>query len=277
MFNEKRIDEIRKRIQTSTILETHEKSDWLNLLELMNDKQLSELEEILGATSAVGSNQPISNFGSEVVSKTEPISKMPPLSHIANIPTDVTMTHSVPVAKTYGKQAPVPQQPIAIPQTPKPIHPPTPAQQPKKPFSPIHSSFNPSPVTPPGQINTTPPLTHPSKPITPAQPIPTSKPIVALKTFSINDPSELQTLSPTTLRQYNLQTLADTIRDIIQERGYFSILQIIESSQLYKSYLETGKAMLGAPNQKNNPELTLSQAELEFVTDLLIHIRFNSW
>lgn len=122
MFNEKRIQDIRKKIQASTLLDDHEKADWLNLLSLMNDKQLGELEEILAAEKSVTPSMPVS-APSATTSTPQPQQKLPPLSHIANVPTDVNMPQPTPLSSV-----PKPTKPITI-ATPKP-------QQPAKPITP---------------------------------------------------------------------------------------------------------------------------------------------
>lgn len=279
MFNEKRIDEIRKKIQISTILSDHEKSDWLNLLELMNDKQLGELEEILGVMPTASQTTSHQGVAPGIVQPpTTPTTsiRMPPLSHIANIPTDVTMTHSVPQPlqqrsqpeslsqspKVIKKQMPMSTPPVN-PETDQPTpHQPTPHQP--IPHQPI--PHQPAPHQPTR-------VAQPSKPSSPAQ---TSS--AQLKKLTIGDFSEIQAFDVSTLRQFELQSIVDAMRSAIEVNGYFQILQQFEASPLYRSYIETGKFMLGHGTAKvADPETTLTQMELEFITDLLRHMRFNTW
>ena len=223
MFNEQRLQTIRGKIQTSTLLSDHEKSDWLNLLELMNDKQLGELEEILAA------EQPTISPAPPVVPN------LPPLSHIANIPTDVTMKHSVPPTKSVRP----PQQPF-------------PSTKPQVPLTPQAQVQPPAPVKPTVPVKPKPPLLL--------------EDVELIGKFTID-----------TIRNYDLQTIVNAVRDAIAAHGYFHILQLVESSPLYESYIESGKQRLSP--QANSSSLTntalLTQEEFEFFTDLLRSMRFN--
>lgn len=226
MFNAKRIDDIRKNIQVSTLLSDHEKSDWLNLVELMNDKQLGELEEILAATPVHMKPVAQSQKPAAPVPNGLTLKKMPPLSHIANIPADVTMAHSVP------------QQLNNVP----------------NPSSSKHDTLAEAKSLPVD----VPPAVPPKK-----------------QKLAISSPLDVQTFTAATLHEYELQSVADAMRNIIQQNGYFQILQRLEASPLYQSYLQTGKTLLGHTDNTSTPVLT--QSEFEFITDLLRHMRFNAW
>ena len=251
MFNAKRIEDIRKNIQISTLLSDHEKSDWLNLLELMNDKQLGELEEILAATpvqmksvAQAQTVQPQNNINRPAtpMPNGETLKKMPPLSHIANIPADVTMAHSVP------------QQLNSVPK---------PSTPPKVPIAPNKA---------------VPEKTVPTPPVAEAKPIPVDVTPVSppqKQNLVISSPLDVQTFTAATLHEYELQSVADAMRNIIQQNGYFQILQRLEASPLYQSYLQTGKTLLGHTDNTSTPVLT--QSEFEFIADLLRHMRFNAW
>jgi hypothetical protein len=262
MFNEKRIEEIRKRVQVSTLLSDHEKSDWLNLLDLMNDKQLGELEEILNMGEEVNvqpipaPQPPVAQppVNPQPAAPAAPV-KMPPLSHLANVPTNVNMSHSVPQTAV---------RPTAMPNAPtKPSA--------SKPTS------QPAPATAKPSMPTMKPL-EPAKPSSTFKPQPVEPPPTHLEKYDIDHIAELEELSPTTLRHYELQSVVDVIRQAIQNYGYFQVLQLIESSPLHKGYIKTGKAMMGHKESETaNPELNLTQTELEFMADLLRHMRFNNW
>ena len=282
MFNPQRIETIRKNVQISTLLSDHEKSDWLNLLELMNDKQLGELEDILASDPNVAktssqaqkipSSKPLAptqpNFQNQPTQQTQPVQtdsvqQLPPLSHIANMPTDITMTHSVPVAPATSSQSlkPLPRT------TPSPGLSSL-SQKPGyvKPINSTSTAKAPMPTPLPTAAKTVPFSVPPSVP--PIQPKPKSQP---QEVYSISDPGDLQKLNMESLRQYTFQSIYDSISKAIQANGYFKILQLIESSSLYASYIAAGKERLGAPAQ----QLTLTQEEFEFMTDLLRNIRFN--
>lgn len=261
MFNEKRIESIRNNIQISTILSDHEKSDWLNLLDLMNDKQLGELEEILGAAPVAANmvTQSPSQPNGTNISNTQ----MPPLSHIANVPTDVTMVHSVP------KTVPAPVVPTMP--TRKPIS-----------ASTIPSSLQSQPKDL-KSVNTFSAATIPAHKSVNSSKAPaglSSPPVssLGLQKLTIQNIGEIQQYDVSVLRKHELQSVVDAFRLIIQNNGYFQVLQQLEASQLYRSYIETGKFMLGhGTAQVTDPETTLTQTEFEFITDLLRHMRFNTW
>lgn len=221
MLNEKKIEEIRKNIQTSTLLTDHEKSDWLNLLELMNDKQLGELEEILSS----GTPKPI-------ISQPAPVQKMPPLTHIANIPTDISMSHT-PIST-----------PPPIPVNPVPLVKPQPTPKPDTQEDIMKVAHSP----------------------------------VTLPRLTPEKPEDVQQFSLETLRTYDLQSVVDAVRGLIQEHGYFKIVQFLEASPLYDSYINSGKERLrSTTNKPVSSNSMLTQEELEFMTDLLRHMRFNRW
>lgn len=272
MFNEKRIEDVRKKIQVSTLLTDREKSDWLNLLDLMNDKQLGELEEILAAggeadaaSASLGFPGSPAAMPNPAASPAEAISplRMPQLNHIANIPSDVSMARSTPVT-----------------------------QMPKKMVSPL-KSINPlvPPLTKPASLISKSPVAAPRSvasqpsavkvPGAALQPQPAAAPLQSQspEKFISDHPEDLKNLTIETIRTHDLQSIVDVVRGFIQEYGYFKVLQIIESSQLYEEYINSGKERLkisiGAPAAPNDSLLT--QAEFEFVADLLRHMRFNRW
>ena len=261
MFNAKRIETIRKNIQTSTLLSDHEKSDWLNLLELMNDKQLGELEDILSPEpqpqpqpqpqaqqsqpAPVSAPSPTPSTSPSTASLTDDRPALPPLTHIANIPTDVTMTHSVPAVPVRPTPSPNLSAGGASLTPPKPNY-----------AKPSHIVKDAAP-----QNSKTAPLT--SKSQTP---------------YLIHSPEDLQNLEVKTIREFSLQSIFDAVRKSIEEVGYFAVLQSIEASPLYSSYISAGQERLGAAAQpQNDSQLSLTQAEFEFMADLLRNMRFNRW
>jgi hypothetical protein len=238
MFNAQRIETLRQKIQASTLLSDHEKGDWLNLLDLMNDKQLGELEEILASG---GSAATISSLASEKSSLPASVSKLPQLSHIANIPTNIHLKEGVgatvkPVNTIPTVKLP-PLKPISV-----------------KPVNPVKSFSQPS-------------ADHATSPASARKPA-----------FSIETLEDIKDLNPEVLRKFDLQSVVDIIRSAIQEHGYFHILQLLEASSLYGAYIQSGTERLKAQGQPVPAIKTdLTQAEFEFMTDLLSHMRFNRW
>ncbi len=250
MFTHQRIEAIQNKIKTSKLLSDQEKGDWLNLLDLMNDKQLGELEEILA--------------------KEEVVVAPPP---------------QPPTPKPLPR-APVPK--AVPPAPPKPTPPPPPVAKPAPPIPPLpplkHIANVPSNMAPPN-------FSQPSKPsqsVAPVQSDPTAEPAIVTSTPEQNQdtaplqstsaapykqehPEDLKNLTARDLRNFDLQSMVNAIKTTIAEHGYFPILQLIEQSPLYESYIKAGEMKLkGLPGD-------LNQSEFEFVTDLLIHMRFNRW
>lgn len=216
----------------------------------MNDKQLGELEEILAAEPQPQTQQPqpqparTTPPAPATASLSDDRPALPPLTHIANIPTDVTMTHSVPK---------VPVRP-----TPSPN------------LSAGGSSMPPKPnyVKPSHIVKDAAPQTTKTAPLTSKSQTP----------YLIQSPEDLQNLEVKTIREFSLQSIFDAVRKSIEEVGYFAVLQSIEASPLYSSYIGAGQERLGGGSQpQKDPQLTLTQAEFEFMTDLLRNMRFNRW
>ncbi len=159
---------------------------------------------------------------------TLPDLQMPPLSHIANIPTGVNLNRSAPpVVKPLPKTQPLVEQ--------------SPAQS----MVPAQSTSPTAGATPSPNIKKSP--------------------------LQLVQPQDMQTLSLETLRTTELQSIVDSIQNLITEYGYFAVLQLLEASPLYNSYMEAGQDKL----QGNTS--TMTQEEFEFMTDLLIHMKFNRW
>lgn len=278
MYNPQRLDTIRENIKLSKLLSDHEKSDWLNLLELMNDKQLGELEEILAAeapvkkpvsetsapASSVGSPTPAASLEKPVVVK-EKIVEQP----------QAPVPHDLPVApeeiiKQAQKTAPV-FEPV---QAPSPVAPPMPVSEPVQqsklpPLS--HLANIPSDIAKQNNLTQSGKSTVAVKeaPVKYAEsPKPEAK-AVAKPKFMLGTPEEIENISIETIRNFELQSVVDSIRTAIVEHGYFAILALVENSKLYNSYIESGKKLL------QNEKAELTQSEFEFVTDLLRNMRFN--
>jgi hypothetical protein len=110
----------------------------------------------------------------------------------------------------------------------------------------------------------------------PSEPQPPGKP---KPPFHLESIETLQRLTEDSLRTYDWQSIVLSIKISIEHHGYFPILQLIEASLLYESYILSGKdQFLGealateAVDAKPN---RLTQAEFEFMTDLLSNMRFN--
>ncbi len=213
MLNEQRVEHIRIAIQGSTLLDDHEKADWLNLLELMNDKQLGELEEILAGPQGKSAPAPTQI----------PKQATQALSHISNLPKNI---------QAPGRQL---SEPI-IGDSPSLIKAPKPA--------PVQTAVRPSI---PKVIN---PMVSP-RPMhipTPA-PAPSGSKLPPMNPLVLSDLSSVQSLSVKSIRDHEHNSAVNALQMIAQSYGYFSTLQNFESSMLYKAYLTAGKNRLaGRPD-----------------------------
>ena len=252
MFNEEKIEYVRKLIQESLILGDHEKSDWLNLLELMNDKQLGELEEIL-KVKAPAPAQPVT----PPVRPPQPAPSGMPLSHISNLPTGDGF-------KSVSQ--PKPQAPVNI-TPPKPAVPKAPMHQ----FAPVAPKPKPLMAAAPIAPRPTPPPT-PMRSTSPA-PVAPSKSTFSKPVTSLQAVEDLAALSINDIRAQQQQTLLLSISALVNQFGYFTARQHLEMSPLYKAYLETGKQRLSDSNLGVPSALT--HEEFELVSDILQSIRVN--
>lgn len=302
MFNVKRIETIRANIKSSTLLSDHEKSDWLNLVELMNDKQLGELEEILNTSppaastpeqraqaheASVSTRNPQPSAASQLAtpSNSDGIA-MPPLSHIANMPSDVDMTMSVPKpSKPWVDTEKKPMQPLSARAVPspslsftKPSQQPGVTQQPNTSQSPqAPKPAQPDSAQPKSFVK---PEVSPLPPLKPASFAPAPLRPSSTAAFTLPSLENLQELSLETLRSFSPESISNEVRKAITEHGYFTVIQLIEASPLYAEYMNAGKQLLGDPQKSaitNSPvkKSDLTQEEFEFVVDLLRNVRFN--
>ncbi|HEX3099599.1 MAG TPA: hypothetical protein VHQ41_01355 [Patescibacteria group bacterium] len=263
MVNANKIETIRKNIQTSKLLSDHEKADWLNLLELMNDKQLGELEEILAAEP-----QPTPVQASTAAPALNP--NMPPLSHIANIPTGVDMGRAV--------LPPPPPKP-----RPQFTAPPPPVPQPQKPLT-VRPTPSPN-LNAPASLNAQQQLIQRLGTKKELPPQPPSKPEIykapvaphseSQAVFSIQNTEDLRKMNLQTLRSFSYGSIMDCVHKAVTKDGYFPVLHLIEASLLFQTYINSGISRLRDPDLVRADAFT--QPELEFMTDLLRNMRFNSW
>ncbi len=204
MIADQKLKHIQALIKTATVLNEQEKIEWQALLELMNDKQIAELEEILQTPNIVEAKPEEPQEVSQQSSS---------LSHISNLPSQISIHKAppagpvtAPVAKSQPTKPVVNPQPIA--------QRPTPTQSPPQPI-----------------IQQSPPVfTSPS--ITPAEPI------------TLTSLEDVALLSSTALHQQNRQVFYKTINDFAAQFGYFQVVTSFEQSPLYKDYLDYGKSML---------------------------------
>ena len=99
-------DNLKSLISSSNILSPGEKAEWSALLELMNDKQMGELEKILTSAKqpapVTEAKQPIAAVARQDNKFSDTGKRMPQLSHIMNIPKHVA---SIPMAAAHKEKA----------------------------------------------------------------------------------------------------------------------------------------------------------------------------
>ncbi len=213
MLNEQRVEHLRIQIQGSTLLSDHEKADWLNLLELMNDKQLGELEEILTAPAPAAAGA-------------QPQAVTPPMSHIANMPASIVSDHPIikpsPSLINVTKPVLAPPKP-ALAYTPPPVsHAPA-----------IPRVLNPQPAPRPA----------------PAAPVMKPAAVQPMNPLTLPNVEAVQEMTVATIREHEHASIINAVQTIAQSYGYFTTLQHFEASSLYSAYIAAGRNRLaGRPD-----------------------------
>ncbi len=257
MLDPVKMQKITQLVQSASILNAQEKAEWLSLIGLMNDKQISELEAILQSSGGVPlptTPEPPST------PKPSPIMEAPTpsLGHISNLPSRMS-------------------DPRLAPKPAKPMMPPGPERD----FA-RNSKLTPMQTQqktgePSLQITSQPaakpfsPVSDPSaKPLTNSNPIPSAD--TAAKGFNLLELGDIQHLTAEALHHQNRANFFKLISVIAEKEGYFNVLSHFEESPLYQDYLNYGKLLLSGASGDNLP---LTQEEFEFVADLLQALKIN--
>lgn len=256
MLDGLKMQQLTRLVQSSSILNAQEKAEWLSLMGLMNDKQLSELEEILKSSNPADVIGPKSSV-------TEP-SNVPSLSHLSNLPNRMVDPRlNVKPAKSNLPNGPEKDFAAGSKLSPMSSTPP-----PAKPVAPAPAP-TPKPKAPLNFDTETASLSTPSRP-TVASPILSAEAAAAgLKLMAMTDVAKL---TAEALHHQNRANFFAAISALAEKEGYFSVLSHLEQSPLYQDYLNYGKLMLSGANGDNLP---LSQEEFEFVADLLQALKIN--
>ena len=244
-------------VQSSSILNAQEKAEWLSLMGLMNDKQLSELEEILKpvpssvapvSATPLQQSAPISTPRPSPTPSPIKEALIPSLSHISNLPNQMVdpRLSPKPTPQTSG-----PEQHFAS----------TTKLTPMASVASTQQAVSPLP----------PPKAAPSRTVqtTRSSLVTTQQSASALQLVSLSDVSAL---TADVLRHQSRAAFFAAITALAEKQGYFQVLARVEESPLYQDYLNYGKLMLSGASQDNLP---LSQEEFEFVADLLQALKIN--
>jgi hypothetical protein len=249
MFNEQRLKTIHGKIQASTLLSDHEKSDWLNLLELMNDKQLSDLENILTPPLA----SPTAFTPSSVPSK--------PLSHIANLPAGIADRKAEGV--THQELRAVPAKSNKWLDDMKLV-------MSEKELPAGHAIPKASGIT-----------KLPAEKVVKDTPVRTVKEIEieedsdprAPLTWEPKTASDCSLLSVAIYRNMGAAKITQVLQQLVKTQGYAHVLHNLQQSKLYKTYVATGHNLLAAgPGEVKS---VISKKEFEEIVDILRGIQVN--
>lgn len=277
MIDQARLLQIKQLVQTSSILTSQEKQDWLALTSLMNDKQIAELEEILKTPQPSTTN---STTTSPQFVKPQPVS--PPQVSRPVVPPPVARPSTpIPVQRSNTEglrpmqsSGPLPPKPsgsslplMSTKATAMPHISNMPNQLSHRRSSPVPPVAKPSPVPEPPQSDVSDEVAR--QPITSrVRPMGRDEDS-GLSIQSINDVAGVTSavLSGSYRSEFYQKLLG-----FVSQYGYFQVLSNIEQSPLYKDYLEYGKQKLAGGV---NGVLPLSQEEFEFITDLLLSLKVN--
>jgi hypothetical protein len=284
MSNELKIEQLRVDINQSKLLDDHEKADWLNLLELMNDKQIGELEEILKApvsdAEAPATGPTITDHPKIPVPPKS--TAMPALSHISNLPTAISYNKPKP-----SKPVPMPKlvMPDPAPSAPLPIK--APPLQAARPQGPQGSPYG-MPAQGKGSIVNLSGSLKDS--MVKPQPLPTPMLVKRpdtepgpgsrhLDAGSVKEPLQIRSLEDvagldlTMFRTSDHSLVQQNFQQLVLQFGYFNVLHAFEKSKLYKSYLNRGRSILSGESTEG--KFTVNQGEFELIADILQSIRIN--
>lgn len=256
MLDPIKMQKITQLVQSASILNAQEKAEWLSLIGLMNDKQITELESILQGSGTA----PIAEISSSAP-KPSPIieAQTPSLGHISNLPSRMT----------DPRLAPKPSKPVVAPGPERDFarnSKLSPMQAPKPEPSPLQAM----PAQPIASKPFSPPLDPAAKRPTISSPILSAE--AAAKGLKLLAISDIQHLTAEALHHQNRSNFFTSISALAEKEGYFNVLTHFEESPLYQDYLNYGKLLLSGASGDNLP---LSQEEFEFVADLLQALKIN--
>jgi hypothetical protein len=234
-MNSDKAKRLSQLIDDSSVLSEPEKTEWLNLLTLMNDKQMADLEEILTSKSRGGAVPPV----------------MPNLSHITNLPPgvarNVPVSEPPPVSNTTSDLA---SHLRKIQTTPLPDIKPQ-IRVEKGPaatqgtWRPTPEASQSAPVPPPGT-----------------------------KAAVFDSLESVQALSAPLLRATGFESTKKQLSELVAQYSYFYVLSALEQSALYHSYIQAGATMLRGGIVEPSQTM-LTKEEFERVADLLHNLQFS--
>lgn len=268
-------ERLKRMINNSSMLTAKEKEEWLDMLIVMNDKQVSELEAILSSPMEKPVVPP---------APVRSVAPTPPLSHISNLPSSMTQPQTAaPVPPRYPLPVP-PNRPtlkqweIKLRREVEEKELPKPAEQKSLPAYTIPNPAK-SPV----------PIVYPKpalKPLTPTPPRPSQPPQQPAKNETVAKRAPIKIVEPKDIGLINVETmramgenLAPTLKQMVASSNYFEVLFYLEKSSLYQAYLQTGREALSGNattfNAAAGGKNLLTKAEFEAFSDLLKSIQIS--
>ncbi len=312
MLNQQKVAHLTALINQSKILTDKEKSDWLGLVELMNDKQLGELEDILVNTKP--QSQVAQSPNPETLKQPNPAKPdlssevSPDLSHISNLPVGLTQMTKPPESasgdyntpanlrsafvKSGQRLNPTPVAPIK-PVLPKPAEQGAPSFPPAKPteqapitrapigrtapqssaVEPVNSSVKNASISSQEIITGGVEQSSSQPPISELISKPEQQKQLQKTAAEINDLNGIKELTFHQFRNYYYDSTLKAVQDLVLRLGYFAVIVALENSPAYKTYIDTGKILLGDSSQ--DASQMFSKLEFEEFTDLLLDMRVN--
>ena len=268
-MNQERIEQAKRLILKSNILSSLEKTEWLQLLPEMNDKQLLELTGILGPKNQA--LQPAQNLSRvdrvDIYEKELPAPKNVLATTPARQP--IQQVQSQPSPSRSESAAPSKTDLAGVPPLPPGLNNPQPQR----------SASSLAPAAPqvssrqrPETFDRLPDLNSADR--LPPQPyaselksrLPAQDTVAELK-LSFKSVNDFGKLSPGMLHARDpyrvLQTVLNAVAEFAKSRQGIAAIYSVESSPLYKAYIDYGIAMLNQATTQRE----LSQQEFEAFAD----------
>jgi hypothetical protein len=294
------LERLKRMINASSMLTGKEKEEWLDLLIVMNDKQVSELEAILNTPSsqpAASAPNPATALPARPIPPAPPAPAptsapvppkndmptprppvAPPLTHISNLPSGIAQMPSAPrpnrPASSLNYPPPRPQavRTDSLKQWENKLK--RSLEEKELPKPPEEKSLSAAPQAAPKPV---PPVSRPMPP--PRQPaIERPVPAESALPVQITEPKDVSQLTVGNMKSMS-GSLAETLKQMVARSNYFEVLFYLEKSPLYQAYLETGREALSDsssafPSGKEGKNF-LTKGEFEAFSDLLKSIQIS--
>ncbi len=313
MLNEQKLKQIQNLVKNATVLSDQEKNEWMALIELMNDKQIAELEEILQKPKPEPVAQPqpqpqvvamppttpvtppASSAPTRPMPPTKPMPPTRPVPTVSSVPpvasarpavsapssaSSLSHISNLPNQLSDQKQDPLVFQPAASPAA-KSAAPPVPSVT-----QPAPSRPTPVPMPRPSQAAPVRPRSIPMPPSSPkpteAVPMPPVTPLSIPQSTPRDVSSSMNTMVLSKFEDIiNLTSSAlhqqnrETFHKTINElAAQYGYFQVV--TNLEQSPLYQDYLNYGKSmlmGKKDN--LALSQEEFEFIADILLSLKVN--